>query len=242
MNARKMTKTINIVVLVIALISMGYAVSIPDANAFAATTAYLSAPYTAQNVQVQQGWVSHFAWYNAKTGNCGYYNSSNVWVPVAYTPKSTINGTYCYHKGIDFILGTPQSSSSTWKPFNVVATMNGKVVCAYSSSIGNYITQTQTYKDGNTIKVRYVHLKSTMHCGENVVRGTQIGIAGDTGSGAQGKGIHLHLDVWKNNVAVDSYGINKKWNYYPPYASVDWNLLNELWMIENNRIRIISAP
>ncbi|HXF90949.1 MAG TPA: peptidoglycan DD-metalloendopeptidase family protein [Candidatus Nitrosotenuis sp.] len=215
------------------------------------TKSYLYAPYNDSGVKIQQGYVSHFAYYSTKYKGCGYY-SGKTWVSIGYTPREKKDGVYCSHDGIDYILGTPQSGRTTWKSFDVIATIKGKITCAESSVLGYYITQEMSYKNGETIKVRYVHLKKPNPkdkaekkllalCGTVVAAGTKIGIASDTGS-AKGTGIHLHLDVWRNGKRIDPYGINNTWKYYPPVKSVDWDKLTHVWFLdEDDNIKIFTS-
>ena len=210
--------------------AIGLFAIVPSQISLAATsTPYLAAPYSRTGINVQQGWVSHFA----KPPKCCI--NAKCTARYQYDSKKNI----CIHGGIDYILGKPQTSSSTWKSFDVVASINGVVKCGYSSVYGNNIVMIQTY-GSNTIKILYAHLKSTAYCGKSVQRGTVIGKAGDTGS-AKGTGVHLHFDVYKNGIKVDPYTIKKKWNYYPPYKSINWNLLNNyLWIIKNSSIQVIT--
>lgn len=210
----------------------------------ASSTSYLYAPYNNKGVKVQQGYVSHFAYYSTKYKGCGYYYGK-TWISIGYTPRTKQDGVYCSHDGIDYILGTPQSGHTTWKSFDVTATIKAKLVCGYSSVIGYYITQEQVYSK-DTIKVRYVHLAKPSAelgklCGKIVERGTKIGVASNTGSSAKDTGIHLHLDVWRNGTRIDPYGISNNWKYYPPYKAVNWNNLTHVWFIENGSIKIFTG-
>lgn len=209
-----------LIAMVILMLALG---SQPTQTVYSAND-YLSAPFNTKKVKVQQGWASHFEIYP----NCNKY------------PKDDVN-KICKHGGIDYILGEPQTNHTTWKSFDVFASINGKVICSTNATYGKFITMTQVYKDGTTIKIRYIHLKSTNNCNKTVQRGTKIGVAGDTGNAA-GTGIHLHFDVFKNGVLVDPYGLYKKWNYYPPYKTVNWSSLDHLWRIVDGYIEIVKPP
>ncbi len=95
-----------------------------------------------------------------------------------------------FHKGVDF--GTNGEEIPTY------AVAAGTVVIAgYNASAGNWIV----IDHGNGLVTKYMHhSKLFVVQGQEVEKGQQIGLTGDTG---RSFGVHLHFQVEENGVAVD---------------------------------------
>lgn len=95
-----------------------------------------------------------------------------------------------FHKGVDF--GTNGEKIPTY------AVEAGTVIVAgYNSSAGNWIV----IDHGNGLVTKYMHhSKIFVVKGQEVEKGQQIGLTGNTG---RSSGVHLHFQVEENGVAVD---------------------------------------
>ena len=91
----------------------------------------------------------------------------------------------CYHLGCDLY-----GSSGA-----VYACADGSVAGAgYNAANGNYLILQHTLGDGSTIYSFYAHLASRgVGIGQSVSAGSQIGVAGSTGSSA--RAVHLHFAI-----------------------------------------------
>lgn len=99
------------------------------------------------------------------------------------------------HGGTDYAApyGTP-----------IYACESGTVTIArYSSSYGNYVSINHGRgTDGNTYATLYAHMSSyCVSYGQYVERGQVIGYVGSTG---RSTGNHLHLELWRNSVRINS--------------------------------------
>lgn len=144
----------------------------------------------------------------------------NGWIYSYSTPT--------YHKAIDYVKGTLDDSSS-WQPFQVVASADG--YAQYHPMTAPPPCPTETW--GNFVRMRhsndsypdvyyslYAHLdSSSLPVGQEVwvSRGDVIGIAGSTGD-CQDE-LHLHLEFYETGYARsdrrDPYDIENKREYYP---------------------------
>lgn len=95
-----------------------------------------------------------------------------------------------FHKGVDF--GTNGEEIPTY-----AAEAGTVVVAGYNSSAGNWIV----IDHGNGLVTKYMHhSKIFVVKGQEVEKGQQIGLTGNTG---RSSGVHLHFQVEENGVAVD---------------------------------------
>lgn len=129
--------------------------------------------------------------------------SSKPWEGGTYgfsrNPKRTAEGLINtkLHEGIDI---RPVRRDASGVPQDVVRTISdGKVVhtCIQSSqsNYGRYIVIEHPWKDGNYYSL-YAHLnKINVKPGQNVKRGSTIGVLGYTGRGINLTRAHLHLEV-----------------------------------------------
>lgn len=109
--------------------------------------------------------------------------------------KDPFHGNYRMHQGVDI-------SGPTGEP--IYATGNGKVVDVGHDffGYGNFVL----IDHGFGYKTRYAHLsEAIVNIGDEVKRGTQVGLMGNTG---RSKGPHLHYEVIYRNKPVNPL------NYY----------------------------
>lgn len=100
--------------------------------------------------------------------------------------KRTIGGQ---HNGFDFaaVKGTP-----------VIAAAPGRVSFSDFNPIGGNVVQLRHGRDlnDNEVMTSYAHLSRwVVEAGQMVTRGQVIGYSGDTGTGTQSEGPHLHMSV-----------------------------------------------
>lgn len=100
-----------------------------------------------------------------------------------------MNGTSDFHYGLDI-------AAAGGTPIGVIA--DGEVLeTGVSASYGNYVVV--SHEDGFTSL--YAHCSEVTAAAGSLVRmGDQIALVGATG---RATGNHLHLEIWKNNNAVD---------------------------------------
>ena len=111
-----------------------------------------------------------------------------------------------YFAAVDSWHSKPHGGTDYAAPKNtpIYACESGVVTIARtSSSYGNYVTINHGRgTDGNTYATLYAHM--TSYCvsyGQTVQKGQVIGYVGSTG---RSSGNHLHLELWRNSVKIDS--------------------------------------
>ena len=126
------------------------------------------------------------------------------------------------HKGIDYIKGTVDDSS-TWATFDVLAAADGYYTCTTSGTWGNYCYGEHVIGE-TTYYTIYAHLESYVTSADTYrSAGEYIGAAGLTGSASNGV-LHLHFELSINGYGsqcgckVDPYGIEAKRSSYPEYG------------------------
>ncbi|MGN1442273.1 MAG: peptidoglycan DD-metalloendopeptidase family protein [Acutalibacteraceae bacterium] len=113
-----------------------------------------------------------------------------------YGYRSPSISGWSFHGGVDIVRG---GGNSTGVP--VVAAASGTVVVAVSGYSG--YGHTVVIDHGNGLQTRYAHMQSgsiTVHVGQKVYQGQQIGKIGSTGNVT---GPHLHFEVLKNGSKVN---------------------------------------
>ena len=176
---------------------------------------FLTLPFKDSSIKIQQGWVY-------------------TWIPD--DPNA--------HKGIDYIKGTIDSSSS-WQSFDVVAAADGVAMYSTSEGYGTFVLIRHNEKDylGNNYFTLYAHLQSVasgiplkdeydVNYGswKPLNRGDFLGRAGNTG--ASWTGIHLHFEAERKAYAhykTDPYDLYKDRSYYPGGGSYTGSGSRYLW-------------
>jgi len=188
---------------------------------------FLTLPFNDPSIKIQQGWV--------------------------YTWTSDPNA----HKGIDYIKGTIDSSS-TWQSFDVVAAADGVAMYSTSESYGTFVLIRHNEKDykGNNYFTLYAHLDSVASgipykdkydvnyaTWKPVTRGEFIGRSGNTG--ASWTGIHLHFEAQRKAYAhykTDPYDLYKTRSFYPGGGSYTSSGSRYLWTTDPPSLPANNPP
>ncbi len=159
------------------------------------------------------------------------------------TQEFTGTGEY-QHRGIDLV--GPGSTI-----INVVAYEAGQVLLAYTG-YGNGYGNGVNWRYGNFVKILhdngqvtlYAHLEyANVVVGQRVSKGQLLGRMGNSGNS---RGVHLHWEIWKNNVYENAINpepyLEDKSSFIPPkFVNRDINK-RQFQVDYNDNLRVRSTP